>query len=234
LDLNKSYKDDNGNFVNPTCFSQNAFYQTEFSEIIFNKNVKDYYIYPTTPASGPHQNRYYLETFNEMPYLKTLSYTGRIHLLNRNFITGNNSHAEEDRMVYSILKIDKCNSLTEIYLPKVAILHQFADKYIGGPEEFFKKPYDDPCLQYLHVTNCEKLEKITVAFMGTTKHYLENFEKKLSPEYMLYLKNLPKLTSFYSSAVGLNPHPSDSVEPNYIFGTHNYKKYVNINDVNCS
>ena len=234
LDLNKSYKDDNGNFVNPTCFYQKAFYQTEFSEIIFNKNVKDYYIYPTIPASGPHQNRYYLETFNEMPYLKTLSYTGRIHLLNKNFITGNNSWAEEDRMVYSILKIDKCNSLTEIYLPKVAILHQFVDKYIGGPKELFKKPYDDPCLQYLHVTNCEKLEKITVAFMGTAKHYLGNFEKKLSPEYMLYLKNLPKLTSFYSSAVGLNPHPSDSVEPNYIFGTYNYKKYVNINDVNCS
>lgn len=141
--------------------------------------------------------------------------------------------AEERNMIYSILKIDKCNSLTEIYLPKVALMHQFVDKYLSV-YDLFKKEYDNTCLQYLHVTNCEKLEKITIAFIGAKNSNLADIEKKASPEYMLYLKNLPKLTSFYSSALGLNPHPSDSVEPNYILGTYNYKNYVNINDVNCS
>ena len=117
LDLNKSYKDDNGNFINPTCFSQKAFYQTEFSEIIFNKKVQDYYIYA---ANETNSYLYELETFSEMPNLKSINCVARIHTFGSYFAY---FHIYE-QPYFSRLVFKNCNNLTEIYLPKVSITFQ--------------------------------------------------------------------------------------------------------------
>ena len=121
LDLNKSYKDDNGNFINPTCFSQKAFYQTEFSEIIFNKNVQSYYIHATNKTNN---DLYELETFSEMPNLKNIKYTGKIHTFNQDFVNQDHGASSVYSACYSRLVFKNCNNLTEIYLPKVAITYQ--------------------------------------------------------------------------------------------------------------
>ena len=211
LDLNKSYKDDNGNFVNPTCFSQKAFYQTEFSEIIFNKKVQDYYIYA---ANETNSYLYELETFSEMPNLKSINCVARIHTFGSYFAY---FHRYE-QPYFSRLVFKNCNNLTEIYLPKVSITYQ------GYPQNYTwaRFSYDfGASVQNLLVDNCNKLEKITIAFLG---NFGENNHGDSYYRYnMLYLNNLPKLTAFYSS-----------ITTDY-WGFSNLKEEIKIdNNINCS
>ena len=219
LDLNKSYKDDNGNFVNPTCFSQKAFYQTEFSEIIFNKNIQSYYIYGTNKANN---NLYELETFSEMPNLKNIKYTGKIHTFNGDFNSGIYGEGYSGTTNYSRLVFKNCQSLTEIYLPKVAIVYQAYSQYLYWYN--FTKNYD-ASVQNLWVHNCEKLEQITVACLIT-----ERYSDRVGVEYsFLYLNNLPKLTKFYSSV--------NSTPPSYDHYWKQIEKNKGIdidNNINCS
>ena len=219
LDLNKSYKDDNGNFVNPTCFSQKAFYQTEFSEIIFNKNIQSYYIYGTNKTNS---NLYELQTFSEMSNLKNIKYTGKIHTFNNDFNSGIYGEGYPDSTIYSRLVFKNCQSLTEIYLPKVAIVYQAYSQYLYWCN--FTKNYD-ASVQNLWVHNCEKLEKITVACLLT-----ERYSERVGVEYsFLYLNNLPKLTAFYST-VNSTP-PSDD----YYWKQIEKNKGIDIdNNINCS
>ena len=219
LDLNKSYKDDNGNFVNPTCFSQKAFYQTEFSEIIFNKNIQSYYIYGTNKANN---NLYELETFSEMPNLKNIKYTGKIHTFNNDFNNGIYGEGYSGTTNYSRLVFKNCQSLTEIYLPKVAIVYQAYSQYLYWCN--FTKNYD-ASVQNLWVHNCEKLEQITIACLLT-----ERYSDRVGVEYsFLYLNNLPKLTKFYSS-VNSAPPIDD-----YYWKQIEKNKGIDIdNNINCS
>ncbi|WP_405311069.1 hypothetical protein LQ356_01810 [Metamycoplasma faucium] len=211
LDLNKSYKDDNGNFINPTCFSQKAFYQTEFSEIIFNKKVQDYYIYAENETNS---YLYELETFSEMPNLKSINCVARIHTFGSYFAY---FHTYE-QPYFSRLVFKNCNNLTEIYLPKVSITYQ------GHPQNstWARFSYDfGASVQNLLVDNCNKLEKITIAFLG---NFGENNHGDSYYRYnMLYLNNLPKLTAFYSS-----------ITTDY-WGFSNLKEEIKIdNNINCS
>ena len=221
LDLNKSYKDDNGNLVNPTCFSQNAFYQTEFSEIIFNKNVQSYYIHATNKTNN---DLYELQTFSEMPNLKNIKYTGKIHTFNRDVT---NSFAHEGHpadMTYSRLVFKNCHNLTEIYLPKVAIVyHPYSPTWYWSK---FPKEYGASA-QNLWVDNCEKLERITIAFLFA--HY---YNHSVGVKYsFLHLNNLPKLTAFYSSINGEIP---DSWSKN-VWYQMEQKNGIDIdNNINCS
>lgn len=219
LDLNKSYKDDNGNFVNPTCFSQKAFYQTEFSEIIFNKNIQSYYIYATNKTNI---NLYELQTFSEMSNLKNIKYTGKIHTFNNDFNSGIYGEGYPGSTIYSRLVFKNCQSLTEIYLPKVAIVYQAYSQYLYWCN--FTRNYD-ASVQNLWVHNCEKLEKITVACLLT-----ERYSERVGVEYsFLYLNNLPKLTAFYST-VNSTP-PSDD----YYWKQIEKNKGIDIdNNINCS
>ena len=211
LDLNKSYKDDNGNFVNPTCFSQKAFYQTEFSEIIFNKKVQDYYIYA---ANETNSYLYELETFSEMPNLKSINCVARIHTFGSYFAY----FYRYEQPYFSRLVFKNCNNLTEIYLPKVSITYQ------GHPQNstWARFSYDfGASVQNLLVDNCNKLERITIAFLG---NFGENNHGDSYYRYnMLYLNNLPKLTAFYSS-----------ITTDY-WGFSNLKEEIKIdNNINCS
>ena len=221
LDLNKSYKDDNGNFVNPTCFSQKAFYQTEFSEIIFNKNVQSYYIHGTHKANN---NLYELETFSEMPNLKNIKYTGKIHTFNYDFSTKTHGEGYSHDTNYSRLVFKNCHNLTEIYLPKVAITYQAYTPnlyWCSFPNQY------GASTQNLWVDNCEKLERITIAFL-----YAYNYSYRLGVEYsFLHLNKLPKLTAFYSS---INEQVPDSWSKNVWYQIEQ-KNGIHIdNSINCS
>ena len=221
LDLNKSYKDDNGNFVNPTCFSQKAFYQTEFSEIIFNKNVQSYYIHATNKTNN---DLYELQTFSEMPNLKNIKYTGKIHTFNRDVTHSFTSNGSSYDMVYSRLVFKNCHNLTEIYLPKVAIVyHPYSPTWYWGK---FPKEYGASA-QNLWVDNCEKLERITIAFL-----FAHNYNNAVGVKYsFLHLNNLPKLTAFYSSINGEIP---DSWSKNVWYQIEQ-KNGIDIdNNINCS
>ena len=221
LDLNKSYKDDNGNFVNPTCFSQKAFYQTEFSEIIFNKNVQSYYIHATSKTNN---DLYELQTFSEMPNLKNIKYTGKIHTFNRDVTNSFTQEGHPADMTYSRLVFKNCHNLTEIYLPKVAIVY-----FPYSPIWYwsrFPKEYGASA-QNLWVDNCEKLERITIAFL-----LAYNYSYRVGVKYsFLHLNNLPKLTAFYSSIIGEIP---DSWSKNVWYNIEQ-KNGIDIdNNINCS
>ena len=217
LDLNKSYKDDNGNFVNPTCFSQKAFYQTEFSEIIFNKNVQSYYIHATNKTNN---DLYELETFSEMPNLKNIKYTGKIHTFNQDFVNQDHGSSSVYSARYSRLVFKNCNNLTEIYLPKVAITYQPYSPIIYW--SWFPKHYG-ASTQNLWIDNCEKLETITVAFL-----FVHDYNESVGVKYsFLHLNNLPKLTKFYSS---VNSTPDE-----YKWKKIEEKEGIHIdNNINCS
>ena len=217
LDLNKSYKDDNGNFVNPTCFSQKAFYQTEFSEIIFNKNAQSYYIHATNKTNN---DLYELETFSEMPNLKNIKYTGKIHTFNQDFVNQNHGASSVYSARYSRLVFKNCNNLTEIYLPKVAITYQPYSPIVYW--SWFPTHYG-ASTQNLWIDNCEKLETITVAFL-----FVHDYNEPVGVKYsFLHLNNLPKLTKFYSS---VNSTPDE-----YKWKKIEEKEGIHIdNNINCS
>ena len=221
LDLNKSYKDDNGNLVNPTCFSQKAFYQTEFSEIIFNKNVQSYYIHATSKTNN---DLYELQTFSEMPNLKNIKYTGKIHTFNRDVTNSFTHEGHPADITYSRLVFKNCHNLTEIYLPKVAIVYlPYSPIWYWSR---FPKEYGASA-QNLWVDNCEKLERITIAFL-----LAYNYNYRVGVKYsFLHLNNLPKLTAFYSSIIGEIP---DSWSKNVWYNIEQ-KNGIDIdNNINCS
>ena len=127
-------------------------------------------------------------------------------------------------MVYSRLVFKNCHNLTEIYLPKVAIVyHPYSPTWYWSK---FPKEYGASA-QNLWVDNCEKLERITIAFL-----FAYNYNNAVGVKYsFLHLNNLPKLTAFYSSINGEIP---DSWSKNVWYQIEQ-KNGIDIdNNINCS
>ena len=150
-----------------------------------------------------------------MPNLKNIKYTGKIHTFGSYFAY----FAWYERPFYSRLVFKNCHNLTEIYLPKVSITYE------GYPKNYSWSTFSydlGASVQNLLVDSCDKLERITIAFLGK---FGNNKYNDFMGHNMLYLNNLPKLTAFYSSISGT---PSD-----WIFSNLEDKIKID-NNINCS